>query len=103
MMEFPSLHVYNMDTLIDHKDAELLKRVKSLPVAESNNWTNFCALLSSRFGQIDPDAEFWDQLHDLRQGSSTAAQYVHKVRYCFNGKLFCHHPMVTRSIVSSLG
>ena len=25
MMEFPSLHVYNMDTLIDNKDAELLK------------------------------------------------------------------------------
>ncbi len=24
-MEFPSLHVYNMDTLIDNKDAELLK------------------------------------------------------------------------------
>ena len=30
------------------------------------------------------DAEFWDQLRDL-QGTMTAAQYVHKMQYCFNG------------------
>ena len=27
----------------------------------------------------------WDQLRDLKQGTMTAAQYVHKVQYCFNG------------------
>ncbi|KAL3141766.1 hypothetical protein ABBQ32_004446 [Trebouxia sp. C0010 RCD-2024] len=59
--------------------------LESLPVAESNDWTNFCTLLSSRFGQIVPDAEFWDHLNDLKLGSLTAAQYVHKMRYCFNG------------------
>ena len=59
--------------------------LRSVPVVESSSWPNFCALLSARFGQIDPDAELWDQLHDLRQGSLTAAHYVHKMRYCFNG------------------
>ena len=59
--------------------------LKSLPAAESTDWTNFCTLLSTRFGQIDPDAEFWAQLENLKQGSLTAAPYVHKMGYCFKG------------------
>jgi len=42
-------------------------------------------LLGIRFGQIDPDTEFWDQLKDLKQGSLPVAQFVHKMQYCFNG------------------
>ena len=56
--------------------------LKSLAAAES---TDCCTLLSTRFGQIDPDAEFWAQLEHLKQGSLTAAQYVRKMRYCFKG------------------
>ena len=59
--------------------------LKHLPMSQQNDWSHFCALLSTRFGQIDPDAEFWDQLEDLKQGSMTASEYVHKMRYCFNG------------------
>ena len=59
--------------------------LKSLPVADSSDWTKFCALLSTRFGQIDPDNEFRAHLENLGQGSLTAAQYVHRMRYCFNG------------------
>ncbi len=55
-----------------------------LPAIE-RTWARFCALLGTRFGQIDPDTEFWDQLKDLKQGSLPAAQYVHKMQYCFNG------------------
>ena len=56
----------------------------NLPEAECT-WVNFCALLGARFGNIDPDTESRDQLRDLRQGSLPAAEYVHKVQYCFNG------------------
>jgi len=56
----------------------------ALPAIE-RTWARFCALLGTRFGQIDPDTEFWDQLKDLKQGSLPAAQYVHKMQYCFNG------------------
>ena len=42
-------------------------------------------MLRTRFGQIDPDAEVCAQLENLKQGSLTAAQYVHKMRYCFDG------------------
>ncbi|DBB16672.1 TPA: hypothetical protein ACH3X3_014920 [Trebouxia sp. C0006] len=56
----------------------------ALPKIE-RTWATFCALLGTRFGQIDPDTEFWDQLKDLKQGSLHAAQYVHKMQYCFNG------------------
>ncbi|DBA82445.1 TPA: hypothetical protein ACH3X2_000680 [Trebouxia sp. C0005] len=57
----------------------------TMPVSDCSDWPKFCALLSIRFGQIDPDAEFWDQLRDLKQGVLSAAEYVHKMRYCFNG------------------
>ena len=43
--------------------------MQSLPDAECT-WVKFYALLSARFGNIDPDTEFWDQLCDLRQGDS---------------------------------
>ena len=56
----------------------------ALPKTE-RTWATFCALLGTRFGQIDPDTEVWDQLKDLKQGSLPAAQYVHKMQYCFNG------------------
>ncbi len=56
----------------------------ALPKIE-RTWATFCALLGTRFGQIDPDTEFWDQLKDLKQGLLPAAQYVHKMQYCFNG------------------
>ncbi len=56
----------------------------ALPATECT-WATFCALLGTRFGQIDPDTEFWDQLKDLKQGSLPAAQYVRKMKYCFNG------------------
>lgn len=82
----PELWAANARLYLEGSAADYMQTaLKSLTVVESSNWANFCALLSARFGQIDPDAEFWDQLHDLRQGSLTAAQYVHKMRYCFNG------------------
>ena len=56
----------------------------ALPATE-RSWATFCALLGLRFGQIDPDTEFWDQLKDLKQGSLPVAQFVHKMQYCFNG------------------
>ena len=56
----------------------------ALPKIE-RTWATFCALLGTRLGQIDPDTEFWDQLKDLKEGSLPAAQYVHKMQYCFNG------------------
>ncbi len=56
----------------------------ALPATE-HTWAAFCALLGTRFGQIDPDIAFWDQLKGLKQGSLPAAQYVHKMHYCFNG------------------
>ena len=34
---------------------------------------------------MDPDAEFWHELQHLTQGPLTVAEYVHKMRYCFNG------------------
>ena len=54
-------------------------------LATERTWATFCALLGTRFGQIDPDTEFWDQLKDLKQESLPAAQYVRKMKYCFNG------------------
>jgi len=47
----------------------------ALPVTECA-WTGFCALFGTKFGQIDPDTECWDQLKDHKQGSLPAAQYV---------------------------
>ena len=57
---------------------------QNLPVVDQT-WLKFCELLRVRFGNIDPDAEFWDQLRDLKQGTLTAAEYAHKMRHCFNG------------------
>ena len=59
--------------------------LKSLPESQSNDWSKFCAMLSTEFGQIDPDAEFWDQMENLRQGSLPVLQYLYKMHYCFNG------------------
>ena len=42
--------------------------------ATEHTWATFCALLGTRFGQIDPNTEFWDQLKDLKQGLLPAAQ-----------------------------
>ena len=57
---------------------------QNLPVVDQT-WLKFCELLRVRFGTIDPDAEFWDSLRDLKQGTLTAAEYAHKMRHCFNG------------------
>ena len=43
-------------------------------LATDRTWATFCALLGTRFGQIDPNTEFWDQLKDLKQGLLPAAQ-----------------------------
>ena len=59
--------------------------VQSLPASDCTSWSKFVELLGARFGNINPDAEFWDQLHGMSQGSSTAAEYQHKVTCCFNG------------------
>ncbi|DBA72295.1 TPA: hypothetical protein ACH3X2_010540 [Trebouxia sp. C0005] len=59
--------------------------MRTMPDSDCSDWPKLCALLSIRFGQIDPDTEFWDQLRDLKQGMLPAAEYVHKMRYCFNG------------------
>ncbi len=56
----------------------------ALPATE-HTWATFYALLGTRFGQIDPDTEFWDQLKGLKQGSLPAAQYMHKMHCYFNG------------------
>ena len=58
--------------------------MRTMPESDGSDWPKFCALLSIRFGQIDPDAEFWDQLCNLKQGVLSVAEYVHKMRYCFN-------------------
>ena len=82
----PELWAANARLYLEGSPADYMQTaLKSLPAAESTDWTNFCTLLSTRFGQIDPDAEFWAQLENLKQGSLTAVQYVHKMRYCFNG------------------
>ena len=59
----------------------------TMPASDCTDWEAFCQLLRTKFGRIDPDAEFWDQLHDLKQGTMTVAQYVHKIQYCFNGSV----------------
>ena len=56
----------------------------ALPVTDGT-YATFCALLGSRFSQVDPDTEFRDQLKDLKQGSQPAAQYVHEIQYWLNG------------------
>ena len=65
--------------------------MRTMSESDYSDWPKFCALLSIRFGQVDPDAEFWDQLRNLKQGMLSAAEYVHKMRYCFNGILGLPH------------
>ena len=59
--------------------------MQSMPDGKRTDWETFCACLNARFGCIDPDADFWDQLRDLKQRDMTVAQYVNKMQYCFNG------------------
>ena len=75
----PELWAANASLYLKVSAADYMQTaVKSLPAAESTDWTNFCSLLRTRFGQIDPDAEVRARLENLKQGSLTAAQYVHK-------------------------
>lgn len=73
-----------MRTYLDGTAADCMHTaMHALPVTECT-WT-FCILLGTRFGQIDPDAGFWDKLPHFKQGSLPAALYVHKMQYCFIG------------------
>ena len=47
--------------------------MQTVAASQQADWSVFVACLNARFGRIDPDAEFWDQLRDLRQGTFTAA------------------------------
>ena len=58
---------------------------QSLSDTESMLWSKFCELLNTRFGSMDPDAEYWRKLQHLTQGLMTVAEYVHIMHYCFNG------------------
>ncbi len=57
---------------------------QSLTASERTDWSKFCELLSSRFGNVDPDSEFVEIMEDLTQGSLTTAEYTHQMLYCFN-------------------
>ncbi|DBA88615.1 TPA: hypothetical protein ACH3X1_004262 [Trebouxia sp. C0004] len=72
-------------TYLDGTAADYMHTAMHALPATERAWARFCALLGTRFGQIDPDTDFWDQLKDLKQGSLPAAQYVHQMQYCFNG------------------
>jgi len=72
-------------TYLDGTAADYMHTAMHALPATERTWAAFCALLGTRFGQIDPDIEFWDQLKDLKQGSLPAAQSVHKMHYCLNG------------------
>ena len=72
-------------TCLDGTAADYMHTAMHALPATERTWATFCALLGTRFGQIDPDTEFWDQLKDLKQASLPAAQYVHNMQYCLNG------------------
>ena len=40
--------------------------MQTMSASDRTDWSAFCELLGTRFGCIDPDSEFWDQLRDLK-------------------------------------
>lgn len=77
----PHARMYLEDSAAEHMDTAC----EALPASERNDWDKFCDILKSGFGNLDPDAEAWDKLRELKQRSLTASEYVHQMRSCFNG------------------